>query len=248
MVANMSLSGLSVLITRPQAQAQILSDLIAEQGGVAIRFPVIIIKQVDLPSSADSDLSDAAMIIFVSRNAVNHFMASLSYELPKTISLVAVGKGTADAMHQHGLKVDLQPMQTAGSEGLLAMPELTQVAAKKIVIVRGKGGRELLADTLIARGATISYIEVYERCIATVNEEQCDAALLADAIVCTSVAGVSNLKQLLLKDSETVMLKPLIVLSERIKKHALSLGFKQVEVSADASDQAIMQRLMEMEK
>ena len=119
---------------------------------------------------------------------------------------------------------------------------------KKIVIVRGKGGRELLADTLIARGATISYIEVYERCIATPSREQCDAALLADTIVCTSVAGVTNLQQLLKNNIETVLIKPLIVLSERIKQHALSLGFKQVDVSADASDQKIMQRLMEMEK
>jgi uroporphyrinogen-III synthase len=248
MVADLPLNGLKVLVTRPQTQAQLLSDLITEQGGSAIRFPVITIKQLDTHLWADSNLVDVAMIIFVSRNAVSHFVSGLRNELPKTIALVAVGKGTAEAMHQQGLTVDLQPTQAVGSEGLLAMPELAQVAGKKIVIVRGKGGRELLADTLIARGATISYIEVYERCIASPNREQCDAALLADAIVCTSVAGVTNLKQLLKNDIETVMLKPLIVLSERIKQHALSLGFNQVDVSADASDQAIMQRLMEMEK
>jgi uroporphyrinogen-III synthase len=248
MAADLPLSGLSILVTRPQAQAQLLSDLIVDQGGIAIRFPVITIKQLDTHLWAKSNLADAAMIIFVSRNAVNYFMAGLKSDIASTLKFVAIGKGTAEAMREKGLRVDLQPEKTVGSEGLLAMPEFEGVSGKKIVIVRGKGGRELLADTLIARGATISYIEVYERCIASPSQEQCDAALLADTIVCTSVAGVTNLKQLLKNNIETVLIKPLIVLSERIKQHALSLGFKQVDVSADASDQKIMQRLMEMEK
>jgi len=244
MVADLPLNGLKVLVTRPQTQATVLSDLIAAQGGIAISFPVITIKKLASAVQADSKLSDAAMIIFVSRNAVNYFMA----DLDNKIQCIAIGKGTAEAMQEKGLRVDLQPEKSVGSEGLLAIPELEDVSGKKIVIVRGKGGRELLADTLIARGATISYIEVYERCIASPSEEQCGAALLADTIVCTSVAGVTNLKQLLENKFETVLIKPLIVLSERIKQHAISLGFKQVNVSADASDQAIMQRLMEMEK
>lgn len=244
MVADLPLNGLKVLVTRPQTQATVLSDLIAAQGGIAISFPVITIKKLATAVQADSKLSDAAMIIFVSRNAVNYFIADLA----NTIQCVAIGKGTAEAMQEKGLRVDLQPEKAIGSEGLLAIPELEDVSGKKIIIVRGKGGRELLADTLIARGATISYIEVYERCIASPSEEQCGAALLADTIVCTSVAGVTNLKQLLENKFETVLIKPLVVLSERIKQHAISLGFKQVNVSADASDQAIMQRLMEMEK
>jgi uroporphyrinogen-III synthase len=248
MVADLPLNGLKVLVTRPQTQATVLSDLIAAQGGIAIPFPVITIKKLTTAVPVDNKLTGAAMIIFVSRNAVNYFIADVESDLANTIQCVAIGKGTAEAMQEKGLRVDLQPEKSVGSEGLLAIPELEDVSGKKIVIVRGKGGRELLADTLIARGATISYIEVYERCIASPSEEQCAAALLADTIVCTSVAGVTNLKQLLKNNIETVLIKPLIVLSERIKQHAISLGFKQVNVSADASDQAIMQRLMEMEK
>ena len=248
MVADLPLSGRSVLVTRPQAQADALSNMIVKQGGTVIRFPVITIKQRDSRLWADENFADVAMMIFVSRNAVNHFMAGSKAELPPQLKLIAVGKGTADAMKQQGLTVDFLPTQSVGSEGLLLMPELEHVSGKKIVIVRGKGGRELLADTLIARGATISYIEVYERCITEPSREQCAAALLADNIVCTSVAGVTNLTQLLNNEIDDILLKPLIVLSERIKQHALSLGFNQVTVSADASDQKIMQRLMEMEK
>ena len=248
MAVDLPLAGVSVLVTRPQQQAQTLSDLIVEQGGTVIRFPVITINNIATRLWADIELIDAAMIIFVSRNAVNHFMAGLSAKLSTQTKLIAVGKGTAEALKKQGLSVDVQPAQGIGSDALLAMPELEQVSGKKIVIVRGKGGRELLADTLTARGANISYIEVYERCITSPSREQCNAALRADKIVCTSVAGVTNLMQLLKNDVETVLLTPLLVLSDRIKQHALSLGFKQVEVSADASDQAIMLRLMEMEK
>lgn len=245
MAAKLALLGHKVLVTRPEQQANSLCELIEQAGGTAIRFPVIDIKAVEDISCPD--LSDIDVIIFVSRNAVNHFMAGIKTDLPPQLTWVAVGKGTAQTMNQQGLKVDLQPTQAVGSEGLLLLPEFEQVAGKNILVVRGKGGRELLADTLTARGAKISYLALYERCLPLVDDDQCQAVLKADSIVCTSVAGVTNLTQLLQNNIDAILLKPLLVLSERIKQHALSLGFSNVVVTDDASDQSIMQRLMEME-
>jgi uroporphyrinogen-III synthase len=248
MVTNLPLAGMKVLVTRPEHQAHHLSRLISEQGGMAISFPVIEIKPIAVESWTDLSIEHADMIIFVSRNAVDHFMAGKSELLTATSILIAVGKGTAEAMNKHGLSVDFQPRQSTGAEGLLLLPELEQVEGKQITIVRGKGGRELLADTLIARGAMINYIEVYERCLPLVSNEQCKAAFQADKIICTSLAGVENLMQLLKDNLEIILVKPLIVVSERIKQQALSFGFKHVVVSVDASDQSILQRLMEMER
>ena len=248
MVAKLPLSGHKVLVTRPQQQAKALADMITQQGGEAIVFPVIEINKINTGSEVSVSPIDADVIIFVSRNAVHAFFSENKPEIPASTLVVAVGKGTAETLAQHGHAQVLCPTQAIGSEGVLMLAELENVVDKNIVIVRGRGGRELLADTLATRGAKISYLEVYERKLPSATVEQCNQAYTADIIVCTSVEGVTNLCSLLNKDIEHVFKKALIVLSERIKQHALSLGFKDVMISADASDQAVIQRLMEMER
>ncbi len=247
MVADLPLSGRNVLVTRPQQQAETLADMITQQGGEAISFPVIQINKLDGGSEMNDRLLDTDIIIFVSRNAVQYFFNDAEREIPESTTVVAVGKGTAEVLNQYSVTDVSHPSQAVGSEGVLMMPELENVLDNKIVIVRGRGGRELLANTLTARGAKLSYIEVYERVLASPTDEQCKQALTADIIVCTSVAGVTNLTVLLKQDIGEVLLTPLIVLSERIKQHAFTLGFKKVIVSSDANDHAIMQRLVEME-
>jgi len=248
MVADLPLTGLRVLVTRPEHQAKALANMIAQQGGEAIMFPVIEIHKIDLGSEGSVSPLDADVIIFVSRNAVKHFFRDSKHELSPVTLVIAVGKGTAEVLDQQGISKVLQPTQAIGSEGVLMLPELEDVVDKNIVIVRGRGGRELLADTLAERGAKISYIEVYKRVLASPTDEQCKKATTADIVMCTSVAGVTNLCALLSEGIKLVLEKPLIVLSERIKQHALSLGFKNVMISANASDQAVIQRLMEMER
>ncbi|WP_296815495.1 uroporphyrinogen-III synthase [Thiobacillus sp.] len=49
------------------------------------------------------------------------------------------------------------------SEAVLALPQLQAVAGRQVVIVRGVGGRALMADTLRARGADVHFMECYRR-------------------------------------------------------------------------------------
>ena len=246
MVAELPLQDLMILVTRPEQQADTLCDLIAKAGGMAIRFPVIEIVSIARQQWSDLDMAELDFIIFVSRNAVNYFMAGLTQNLPAHVQFAAVGDGTAESMMAHGLRVDIQPARSTGTDGLLLMPQLMNIFDKQIAIVRGRGGRELLAQTLVARGANIRYIEVYERVLPTPTTDQCVAATHADSVVCTSITGIDNLS-LLLKDKFYLLLtKPLIVLSERIKQHALLIGFQHVSVTEDASDKSIMQQLIGM--
>ena len=142
--------------------------------------------------------------------------------------------------------MDLQPELSNGSEGLLQLPEWQQMTQQQVVIVRGEGGRELMADTLRARGAKISYLEVYRRQLPTVSSELQQQACSADWLTATSANGVTNLLNLLSASCPQVLQKPLLVVSERIKAFAVQQGFKRVHVSLDASDGAIIQRLIEM--
>ena len=246
MVTKTPLDGLKVLVTRPEQQARSLCDSIVSAGGVAIALSVIDIVPILPWHESELSLADLDMIIFISRNAVTHFMAGLQTCLTDNVQLVAVGSGTAMSMREHGLRVDIQPPPPSGSESLLAMPEFNRVKGKRILIVRGEGGRELLADTLLARGANINYLEVYRRALPTRTILEVEQAKTADCIVITSVAGLENLCQLIEIDDLTP--KWLIVMSERIRQYALNLGFQQCVVAADASDAAVMQQVNRMER
>jgi uroporphyrinogen-III synthase len=246
-VTEQGLAGQKILVTRPLKQSKILAGLIETAGGEAIVLPVIDIEAVDPALWNQQSLNAYDWLIFVSRNAVDCFVAGWQRPLPEALQLAAVGDGTAAAMRDQGLKVDLQPARSTGSEGLLATDAMQQLANQQVLIVRGVGGRELLADTLAARGANISYLEVYRRALTAPDTAALATALTADKVICTSVAGVNNLYQLFGPDMTILMKKPLVVLSERIRQHALSLGFERVFVTAAAGDKAILQRLTEMD-
>ncbi len=248
MVTDKPLAGQRILVTRPQAQSDNLTDLIQKAGGEAISFPVISIQPLPAESWGPVNLEQNDWLIFVSRNAVNTFIDGWQQKLPSQLQLAAVGDGTASAMREAGLSVDCQPDISNGSEGLLQMPAMQAMQGKRVLIARGVGGRELLADTLTDRGATISYVEVYRRTLAQHGREACVTAMHTDKLVCTSVAGVDNLCRILAEFRAELFCKPLVVVSERIRDHARTLGFRWVEVSADASDTAVLNTLIEMDK
>ena len=242
-----ALQGWNVLVTRPEEQAQKLKELIVDAGGDAIAFPTIEVVPLEFEADNKVDLTQYDVIIFVSRNAVNYFGDRVTPSVSGSTLLVSVGKGSAESMRSHGLRVDLQPAHSIGSEGLLMMPQLLDMTDKKVLIVRGKGGRELLADTLAQRGAEVRYIEVYERALPSPSVMQCEQALMANSIVCTSVEGVKNLG-LLLQDSLKILFdKPMLVMSERIRDYAASLGFEHVVVTNTSSDSAVIDQLTKMD-
>jgi uroporphyrinogen-III synthase len=72
---------------------------------------------------------------------------------------LAVGATTAASWQESG--VQPQVPQDARSEGLLALPALNAVRGKRILILRGDGGREFLAEQLRGRGALVDYCECY---------------------------------------------------------------------------------------
>lgn len=240
------LAGRKILVTRPAAQADGMANLIERLGGEAILFPVIEIVAVDVLDWQVWHPEQTDWLVFVSRNAVDCFMAGFQGNLPDNIKLVAAGEGTAQALQHHGLAVNLVPEISNGSEGLLQLPQWQQMQDQHVVIVRGDGGRELMADTLRARGASISYIEVYRRQLPSASASLLQQACLADWLIATSANSVQNLLRLLSAKSAQIRQKPLCVVSERIKDFAVEQGFNQVYFSLDASDEAIIQRLIEM--
>jgi uroporphyrinogen-III synthase len=204
-MASNALSARHVVITRPLGQANKLKSLIEAQGAEAVLFPLIAIKGLDDYSAFDKTVADLAQYdwaIFISSNAVQNGMPRLLKAfngIPEKLQFAAIGPVTAGELAEFGVRQVLIPEGRFDSESLLALPQMRMMRGKKCMIVRGVGGREVLAETLTSRGATVTFAECYQR----VNP-QTDAGLLQalwqnkqlDAIVVTSSEAMRHLLEL----------------------------------------------------
>ncbi len=236
----MTLHGRGILITRPRERAQGLAKLVEAAGGRAILFPAIEIQDVPLRKLAEFDLA-----IFVSPTAVKRALAAMKW--PPRAKAAALGRGTQRELERHGIKGIIAPDAGADSEALLAVPELQRVAGRRIVILRGEGGRSLLGDTLAARGALVEYAECYRR----VRPQTDSGPLLTafakgavHAVTVSSAEGLENLFEMLgAVGREHLKKTPLFVPHPRIAAEARRLGLGEASVGG-ASDQEMLERLV----
>lgn len=158
------LQGLGVLVTRPAHQAAPLCRLFEAQGAHVWRFAAIEIQGLDERRTLAARIGPLRafdLIIFASANAVR-FGASLLGE-QRDLPLAAIGPATARALNQAGYRVSVESTAGFDTEGLLRHPRLGSVAGSRILLVKGSGGRELLAQELLRRGAAVTEADVYRR-------------------------------------------------------------------------------------
>jgi uroporphyrinogen-III synthase len=229
------LNGKGILVTRPAHQAAVLAEQIIAAHGKPVMFPVLeILDTADLaPLYALIDRLDAVdMAIFISPNAVNKAMNLIRSrrELPATLQIAAIGRGSSRELKHFGIENIIAPTARFDSENLLEMPEMQEVAGKHVVIFRGDGGREMLGDTLAARGAQVEYAECYRRSRPDVNAGN----LLRqwsrneiNAVTITSSEGLRNLYDMLGKlGRQWLKTTPVFVPHERILGVAQELGLE----------------------
>jgi uroporphyrinogen-III synthase len=239
MSADRPLAGRTIAVTRPAGQAASLASAIQEAGGRALVFPVIEIAPVEDEAelaAACAELERFDLAFFVSPNAVEH---ALAYVLarrpwPAGLAVATVGKGSEAALRQAGFGRVIAPDSGFDSEAVLALPEFqtTAVAGRQVLIFRGDGGRDLLGDSLVARGARVRYVTCYRRCIPAADPAPLLAAARAgrlDALVLTSSEGVANLRAMVAPaDWPALTTVPAVVPHPRIAEAARRAGFVTV--------------------
>lgn len=247
------LAGRGIAVTRPLDQADGLAALIRQAGGVPIVCPALEIRDIaDLaPLAAVVDRLDSFdLAVFISPTAVHKAMNLIRARraLPARLRVAAVGKGSARELARVGVADVLAPPGRADSEALLALPELADMAGRRVVIFRGEGGRELLGDTLVARGALIEYAECYRRARPAGHA---DAMLRAwarnelAAVTVTSSEGLHNLYDMVGKLGQQWLRRtPLFVSHPRIAEAARALGLAEV-VLAEGGDEGLVRGMAE---
>ncbi|MCG6899453.1 MAG: uroporphyrinogen-III synthase [Gammaproteobacteria bacterium] len=238
-----------VLVTRPAGQAARLCGLLEAAGHVCIRLPAIEILEASdnyrLEAVTDA-LEDYDLAIFVSINAVKMGVEFIlnHRDWPASTRIATVGASSAEALLQYGLYVNLLPEHQYNSEALLALDELQDMSGHRVVIFRGNGGREVLRETLLARGAEVDYVEVYHRKCPDVDAQRMQALLqpgYLDCITITSNEALQNLVTMAGPEGRPLLLRiPLVVMGGRQATLAQQLGFVHAPlIAANASDEAI---------
>jgi uroporphyrinogen-III synthase len=198
-----TLQGVGVLVTRPEQQAMPLCRLLELQGASTLRLPAIEIKAVGNRRDIAAQLGDLGgfdVVIFTSSNAVR-FGASL-LDQKRDLCLAAMGPATARALNQAGYRVAMQPNETFDSESLLRHPKLEHLAGRRVLLIKGSGGRPLLQQELGRRGALVVTAEVYVRVPATPSQAALEAlqdsfgAGAVQVITATSLEIAKNLLDL----------------------------------------------------
>ena len=250
------LAGLNIVVTRPRAQATHLAQRITQEGGRAILFPLLEINPLTDSHSLRALVSQLAyfnLAIFISPNAVHYGMQAIleTGPLSTTLKIATVGQGSAKALRELGVKEVIAPQAKFDSEALLALPDLQQVGGWRVVIFRGEGGRELLGDTLKARGARVEYAACYQR---TKPQQNLTDLLAANphAITVTSSEALVYLSEMVTEnvgkmegagERNGVTTLPLFVPHDRIAQAAHQLNWRDVSVTA-AGDEGLMAGLM----
>ena len=241
----MSFAGRGIVVTRPRELAQPLAAAIERRGGRAIVFPAIEIEELPAPAALQR-IPDYDLVIFVSPTAVHVAMRALG-TWPASVAAAAIGTGTRRELERAGVAGVIAPQAGADSEALLAAPPLRDMAGKRVLIVRGQGGRPVLGNALVSRGATVEYAQCYRRL-----RPASDATPLVehwqrgevDAVTVSSAEGFDNLLALTGAEGAALFARtPLFVPHPRIASHA-RLRMSAEVVVAGPGDDELVERLV----
>lgn len=247
-----------VVLTRPAGDAARWLAGLEARGHQVLQLPLIDIVPVAVDGSARAAwarLHGFQAVMFVSANAVRHFMAAGSpLSWPPATQAWATGPGTAAALREAGVP-DQHIVAPDDDAPQFDSEALWQVAAAsvrpgwRVLLVRGAGaegslGRDWLARELQQAGAQVEQLAVYERRRPAWGEGQRDAALQAagdgSVWLFSSSEAVANLRELLPQvgwDKARAL-----ATHERIARAARDAGFGMV-MQARGSVDAVVRAL-----
>ncbi|MCL9783544.1 uroporphyrinogen-III synthase [Vibrio sp. S4M6] len=244
---------MAILVTRPLAQGQELCRLLTNHQIPAVCHPIMeIIPGRDLPQLG-AQIQHADILIAVSQHAATHAhhqLQAINLSWPQA-KYFAIGKKTAQALENSIQQAVLHPL-ISDSEHLLAMSELQQLSNQHILILRGNGGRETLYQGLKARGANVSYSEVYQRKMLPFNSAKLVPLWQSqhiDSLIMTSGNQLEYfLSQLSSSHLNWALGLNLLLPSPRLVEKATQIGFRQITCTQGASNQDILRAISKMKQ
>ncbi|PRA32152.1 uroporphyrinogen-III synthase [Pseudomonas poae] len=236
-----------VLLTRPAEESTALAASLSDAGIFSSSLPLLDIEPLALTPGQQAvlhDLGRYCAVIVVSKPAARLAVQQLGQAWPQ-LPWFSVGAATAQVLADHGLNVHY-PLTGDDSEALLQLPALSEAIARpeaRVLILRGEGGRELLAERLREQGASVDYLELYRRFLPAYGAGALMQRIQLErlnGLVVSSGQGLLNLQALAGAEWPQVAQLPLFVPSPRVQEMARAAGAEKVVDCRGASAAALL--------
>jgi uroporphyrinogen III methyltransferase/synthase len=252
------LSGRTVLITRPRAQAAAMREQLAELGAEVLSAPVFRIVPPADPSPlrrAAEALAGYDWVFLTSANGVDTLfdaLAALGRDARAfgSAKVAAIGPGTAGALERRGVRADVVPKRYV-AEGILEAFAGVDLARKRVLVWRAAGARDVLPEGLRASGAVVDQVDAYDLAAEAVEPEvlrRVDADEV-DAVIFTSASTARGLREALGEDrfgrlarrAAFVAIGP--VTAAELRRLGATVGVEAAEHTVRGAVQALVEHL-----
>lgn len=229
------------LVTRPQPKASETANALVAQGFEALVLPAV---SIELLSAKGPTLNAGYDVIVVTssyaRTYLEHYVSTLTHAHSH---FVCVGSSTAQmvehCLKKQALKASIEIASPQNSEGVIASHVFLDIANKTVAILKGRGGRRVIADYLIQNKAKTDIYEVYQRTGAfrVSGMNQVDGK----SIRCIIVTSVDIAEQIFEYFSlDWLKGRIFIVASQRIYDYVMTKGAQHIMLSGSASTESIV--------
>jgi len=240
-------TGWRLLLTRPAEESAALATVLSDVGIYSSSLPLLDIEPLPITPDQQAllrDLGRYCAVIVVSKPAARLALQQLDRQWSE-MPWFSVGAATAQVLADQGYTVHY-PHTGDDSEALLELPALREAIARpaaRVLILRGEGGRELLAERLRERGASVDYLELYRRFLPTYDAGELMQRIQLErlnGVVVSSGQGFLHLQALAGADWPEVAQLPLFVPSPRVQEMARAAGAEKVVDCRGASAAALL--------
>lgn len=228
--------GWYVISLRPQGEHDAMRRAAAAHGARVVALSPWRLQLRDDATTGDAlrDALAAPRVLFTSPVAVRAAAALMEFRNLAGQHWIAVGSGTARALHQAGID-SVQAPTRMDSEGLLELPCLQTLDGMSVGLVTAPQGRDVLAAELRARGAKLLRADVYTRVPVTLSSRTLQRLRTLDAPAGLAVSSGAALQHVLADAPADVLSRlqamPVVAASQRLMNVARDAGFAEVTIA-----------------
>ncbi|KGQ70126.1 uroporphyrinogen-III synthase [Chelonobacter oris] len=247
---------MAILVTRPEPNGETLCQLLNQHGFATLYTPLFSIEKGSdlnrLPQQLQN-LQSGDYVFAVSKNAIRYsdqVLKNIGLRWRSDLHYFTVGRRSAEYLTALGENPVAYPYPNENSEGLIRLPQMQQLSNKRLLILRGNGGRELLRRQAEIRGATVDVLECYQRIPKEYdNIQQISIWKRAgiNTIIVTSHEILRYLVEFVPKNDHNWLTQcHLVAISPRIVKLAKDYGWENITQTTRADNASILETLLSL--